>query len=40
VNAIEVRWPNGVVEKFTDLPANTFISIREGEGSWKEEKKK
>jgi enediyne biosynthesis protein E4 len=40
VDAIEVRWPNGAVEKFTNLPANTFISIREGEGSWEEEKKR
>jgi hypothetical protein len=35
-----VRWPNGAVERFTNIPADTFISIREGEGSWKEAKKK
>ncbi len=40
VDSIEVRWPNGTVEKFSSIPANTFISIREGEGSWKDEKKK
>jgi hypothetical protein len=39
-DVIEVRWSNGAVEKFTNVPADTFISIREGEGSWKEEKKK
>jgi enediyne biosynthesis protein E4 len=40
VDAIEVRWSNGAVERFTSIPADTFISIREGEGSWKEAKKK
>ena len=40
IDAIEVRWPSGGVERFTNIPANTFISIREGEGSWKEEKRK
>ena len=40
VDAVEVRWPSGGVERCTNIPANTFISIREGEGSWKEEKKK
>jgi hypothetical protein len=40
VDAIEVRWPNGGVERLTNIPANTFISIREGEESWKEEKKR
>jgi enediyne biosynthesis protein E4 len=40
VDAIEVRWPNGAVERFTNIPADAFISIREGEGSWNEVKKK
>ena len=40
VDAVEVRWPGGAVEKFTNIPANTFISIREGEASWKEGKQK
>jgi len=39
-DAIEVRWPNGAVERLTKIPANTFISIREGEGSWTEDKKR
>jgi len=35
VDSVEVRWPNGTVEKFTGIPANTSISIREGDGLWK-----
>jgi hypothetical protein len=33
------RW-TGTVEKFDSIPSNTFISIPEVEGSWKEEKRK
>ena len=25
-----MRWPNGVVQRFRDIPANTFIKIVEG----------
>ncbi|MGH9936068.1 MAG: CRTAC1 family protein, partial [Blastocatellia bacterium] len=32
VDAVEVRWPNGTTEKFTNIPINTFISIKEGVG--------
>jgi hypothetical protein len=34
VNSVEVVWPNGTLEKFTNPPINSFIRIREGEGSW------
>ncbi len=40
VDTVEIRWPHGTIEKFINIPINTFISIREGEGSWKEEKRK
>jgi hypothetical protein len=29
---LEVRWPNGGVEKFAEVPAGKLITIREGEG--------
>jgi hypothetical protein len=35
VDSVEVHWPNGTIEKFTDVPINSFIRVREGEGSWK-----
>ena len=30
VDSIEVRWPNGAVQRFGDVPANTFVKIVEG----------
>ncbi|HET7221324.1 MAG TPA: CRTAC1 family protein [Vicinamibacterales bacterium] len=30
VDAVEVRWPNGTVQRFGEIPANTFIRIVEG----------
>ncbi|MBI4530151.1 MAG: ASPIC/UnbV domain-containing protein [Candidatus Latescibacteria bacterium] len=29
---VEVRWPSGRVETFRDLPADRFITIKEGSG--------
>jgi enediyne biosynthesis protein E4 len=34
VDAIEVRWPSGAVEKFTNIPINSFINIKEGENQY------
>jgi hypothetical protein len=31
VDAVEVRWPSGVTQKFTNLPVNSFIRIKEGD---------
>jgi hypothetical protein len=31
VDAVEVRWPGGVTQKFTNLPVNSFIRIKEGD---------
>lgn len=28
--SVEVRWPNGAVQQFTDVPADAFIRITEG----------
>jgi hypothetical protein len=30
VDAVEVRWPSGVTQKFVNLPVNSFIRIKEG----------
>ncbi len=30
VNSVEVRWPNGVIQRFLEVPANGFIRIVEG----------
>ncbi|MBV9267242.1 MAG: CRTAC1 family protein, partial [Acidobacteriaceae bacterium] len=37
VDWLEVRWPepSGRVERFRDLPIDRYISIVEGQGSWK-----
>ena len=29
---IEIRWPSGLVEQLTDVPANQIIIVREGKG--------
>jgi tetratricopeptide (TPR) repeat protein len=34
VEELEVWWPSGVKERFTNLPFNTRIRITEGEGRW------
>ena len=30
VDSVEVRWPNGAVQRFREIPANTFVKIVEG----------
>jgi hypothetical protein len=34
---LEVKWPlpSGVVERFTDLPIDRYVTIVEGQGKWK-----
>lgn len=39
-DALEIRWPDGATERFTDLPGNSFITIRQGDGAWRAERKK
>ena len=37
IDWLEVKWPqpSGMVERFTDLPVDRYISIVEGRGKWK-----
>ena len=30
VDSVEVRWPNGAVQRFREIPANTFVKIVQG----------
>lgn len=32
IDAIEIRWPSGKVDKLANLPINTYIKVVEGEG--------
>ena len=32
VDAVEIRWPSGRVDKLSNLPVNTYIKVVEGEG--------
>jgi hypothetical protein len=32
VDSVEIRWPNGQVDKLSNLPINTYIKVVEGEG--------
>jgi enediyne biosynthesis protein E4 len=37
IDSVEVKWPlpSGAVERFTNLPIDRYITIVEGQGSWK-----
>ena len=35
VDSVEIRWPGGKVETLTNVPINSFISIREGENRYR-----
>jgi enediyne biosynthesis protein E4 len=37
IDWLEVKWPNpsGKTERFTELPVDRYITIVEGQGSWK-----
>jgi hypothetical protein len=37
VDSLEIKWPkpSDRVERFTDLPADRYITIVEGQGKWK-----
>ena len=32
IDAVEIRWPSGVVDKLSNLPVNTYIKVVEGQG--------
>ncbi len=33
VDSIEIHWPSGKAEKVADIPANSFVTIKEGSGA-------
>jgi len=35
IDAVEIRWPSGAVEKLTNVPINSFINIVEGENQYR-----
>ncbi|HKQ73796.1 MAG TPA: CRTAC1 family protein [Blastocatellia bacterium] len=35
IDAVEIRWPSGAVEKLTNVPVNSFIYIEEGENRYR-----
>ena len=35
IDWLEIRWPGGAVERFTNLPIDRYITIEEGSGKWK-----
>jgi hypothetical protein len=32
VDALEIRWPSGTIDKLTNLTANTYLKVVEGQG--------
>ncbi|MDQ3665779.1 MAG: CRTAC1 family protein [Acidobacteriota bacterium] len=32
IDSVEIRWPSGKVDKLSNLPTNTYIKVKEGEG--------
>jgi hypothetical protein len=32
IDLIEIRWPSGVVDKMTNVNANKFLTVKEGQG--------
>jgi hypothetical protein len=34
VDAIQIRWPSGLIQHFTDLQVNDTLSFTEGERTW------
>jgi hypothetical protein len=32
IDLIEIRWPSGVVDKITNVNANKFLTVKEGQG--------
>jgi enediyne biosynthesis protein E4 len=34
IDNLEIRWPSGQLERFSDVPVNRFLKIKEGEGKF------
>lgn len=32
IDSVEIRWPSGKVDKLSNLPLDTYIKVKEGEG--------
>jgi enediyne biosynthesis protein E4 len=32
IDSVEIRWPSGTIDKLTNLPMNSYIKVREGNG--------
>jgi hypothetical protein len=32
VDAVEIRWPSGVVDKLSNIPAGSYLKVVEGQG--------
>jgi hypothetical protein len=32
IDAVEIRWPSGTVDKLSNLPVNTYVKVVEGQG--------
>jgi len=32
IDSVEIRWPSGKVDRLSNLPINTYIKVKEGEG--------
>lgn len=37
IDAVEIRWPSGAVEKHLNVPSNSFINIGEGEKEYRKQ---
>jgi enediyne biosynthesis protein E4 len=35
VASVQVRWPGGAKQQLTNVPANSFITVTEGESGWR-----
>ncbi len=34
IDSLEIRWPSGLVQKFSSVAANQAIALKEGDESW------
>ncbi len=34
IDALQIRWPSGLIQRFADLPVNTTLRFTEGQGTW------
>ncbi len=34
IDALQIRWPSGLIQRFADLPVNTTLRFTDGQGTW------